>query len=233
MFATTRWSLVHAAGDDSTEARAALEQLCRIYRPAVLAWLRGRGYARTDAEDLTQGFFARFIEKRLHASADPERGRFRTYLRASLHHFVVNVHAYEQADRRRTRAAAGAIDPDTLPGDESALPDRAFERAWALATVERARHRLRREAEAAGKAALFERLQEVLLEPPGRDEYAAIAEAFGTRPNTIAVAAHRLRQRLRELVVEQIRLTVADPADVDDEFAVLDEALRTLGRGRR
>lgn len=225
MFATTRWSLVLASGDDCEEARAALEQLCRIYRPAVLAWMRRRGYSRTDAEDLTQAFFARFIEQRLHAAADPARGRFRAYLRASLHHFVLNAAKFDNAQRRRAARQAGDFDAASVPDQVTDQPDAAFERAWALATIDRARRRLRREAEAAGKLALYERLQRCLLESPEGTEYQQIATEFSTRPNTIAVAVHRLRQRLRELVVEEIRPTVADPSDIDDEYAVLARSL--------
>lgn len=225
MFATTRWSLVLAAGTDDADARLALEQLCRIYRPAVLAWLRGRGYSRSDADDLTQGFFARFIEKRLHETADPERGRFRTYLRTALHHFVVNATEYEHAARRHG-GPASEVDPESLAASDGEAPDRAFERAWALALVQRAMQRLRREADKAGKAALFMRLQECLVEAPESADYARIAAEFNTRPNTIAVAAHRLRQRLRSLVREEIALTVADPADIDAEYATVADSLR-------
>lgn len=226
MFETTRWSLVLAAGSDEAQARDALDQLCRIYRPAVLAWLRGRGHDRSDAEDLTQGFFARFIEKRLHESAMPERGRFRTYLRTALHNFVVNAIEYEQAARRHGVAAAG-VDPESLSGSELDAPDRAFERAWALALVQRAMQRLRKETEASGKSALFARLQECLVESPEDDAYARIAAEFNTRPNTIAVAAHRLRQRLRALVREEVACTVADPADIDAEYSAVAAHLRT------
>lgn len=231
MFETTRWSLVQAAGTGDAQARAALEELCRIYRPAVLAWLRGRGHGRSDAEDLTQGFFARFIEKRLHETAAPERGRFRTYLRTALHHFVVNAAEYEHAARRHAGQPASELDPADLAAADSEAPDRAFERAWALALVQRAMQRLRRETEAAGKAELFARLQDVLVEPPASQEYARIGAALGTRPNTIAVAAHRLRLRLRALVREEIALTVVDAGDIDAEYATVAAALRDA-RGR-
>lgn len=231
MFETTRWSLVQTAGTGDADARAALEELCRIYRPAVLAWLRGRGYSRNDAEDLTQGFFARFIEKRLHETAAPERGRFRTYLRTALHHFVINAAEYEHAARRHPGRPASDLDPETLTAAEGDAPDRAFERAWALTLVQRAMQRLRRETAEAGKAALFERLQDCLVEPPAGQEYARIAAAAGTRPNTIAVAAHRLRERLRALVREEIALTVADRAEIDAEYATVAVSLRDA-RGR-
>jgi RNA polymerase sigma-70 factor (ECF subfamily) len=226
MFETTRWSLVLAAGSDEAGARMALEELCRIYRPAVLAWLRGRGHPRSEAEDLTQGFFVRFIEKRMHESAIPDRGRFRTYLRAALHHFVINAAEYAQAARRHAGQPASAVDPETLAAAETDAPDRAFERAWALALVQRAMQRLRREAIEAGKAELFERLQDCLVEAPDSQDYARIAAAFGARPNTIAVAAHRLRKRLHGLVQEEIALTVADQSEIDAEYATIANSLR-------
>jgi RNA polymerase sigma-70 factor (ECF subfamily) len=227
-FATTRWSLVMAARAEGPEARDALESLCRAYRPAVLAFVRGWGYSRADAEDLTQGFFARFLEKRVHAAADPARGRFRVFLRTALHNFVATARTSANAGRRRAAGPAVDIEPDELPTNADAdLPDRAFERAWALLVVNRALQRLRREARAAGKQALFERLKGFLLEAPDRDDYERIAQETATRPNTIAVATHRLRQRLHELVRAELADTVADPVEVDGEYAAVLSALRT------
>ncbi len=226
MFETTRWSLVLAAGSDDASARLALEELCRIYRPAVLAWLRGRGHVRSEAEDLTQGFFVRFIEKRLYESVIPDRGRFRTYLRTALHHFVINVGEYTQAARRHAGQPASAVDPEALAAADSDAPDRAFERAWALALVQRAMQQLRREAIAAGKSELFARLQDCLVETPDTQDYARIATEFATRSNTIAVAAHRLRKRLHSLVREEIALTVADRSEIDAEYATIAASLR-------
>ena len=226
MFETTRWSLLLAAGADDAGARLALEELCRIYRPAVLAWLRGRGHGRTEAEDLTQGFFVRFIEKRLFESAIPDRGRFRTYLRTALHHFVVNAQEYASTARRQARQSNVDVDPESLSAAEGDAPDRAFERAWALALVQRAMQRLRREAVEAGKADLFKRLQHCLVEAPDSREYARIAEEFGTRSNTIAVAAHRLRKRLQDLVRDEIALTVSDESEIDAEYATIAASLR-------
>jgi len=221
-FQTTRWSLIIAARDDTPEARGALDALCRAYRPAVLTYVRGRGHSRGEAEDLTQGFFARFLERGLHASADRERGRFRVYLRTALHNFLVNTYEHDAAERRRPPQRPVDLDPDQLPtaaGDD--LPERAFERAWAVTVVQRAMQRLRREARAAGKGELFTRLQGFLLEAPDGDDYPRIAAELGMRANTIAVATHRLRGRLRELVREELADTVDRAEDVDDEYAAL------------
>ena len=227
VFQTTRWSLIVAARDDTPDARRALDSLCRTYRPAVFAYVRGHGYARGDAEDLTQGFFTRFLEKGLHETADPARGRFRVYLRTALHNFLVNAHERDAAQRRRPAQRNQDMDPDELPaeaGDD--LPERAFERAWALTVVSRAMQKLRREAKAAGKAELFGKLHGFLLESPAPDDYPRIAAEMGTRTNTIAVATHRLRQRLRELVCAELAETVMQPEDVESEYTALLDSMR-------
>lgn len=230
VFETTRWSLILAASEDTPDARDALDTLCRTYRPAVLAYVRGHGVPRADAEDLTQGFFARLVEKRLHATADPSRGRFRVYLRTALHNFMINAHERETARRRRPEQMVEQ-DPDELPTESGAdLPDVAFERAWALTVVNRALQRLRAEAKAAGKGELFSRLQGFLLEAPTAEDYPRIAAELGTRQNTIAVATHRLRQRLRQLVRDELAETVLDAADVESEYACLLDSVR-LPRG--
>lgn len=231
-FATTRWSLVLAASEEGPGARAALDTLCRAYRPAVLAYIRGWGYSRSDAEDLTQGFFARLVEKRVHAAADPLRGRFRVFLRTAVHNHMVSARESAHAARRRPAQGEASVEVDELPtpADEH-LPERAFERAFALVVVHRAMRRLRRETEAAGKRELFDRLQGFLLEAPERDDYDRLAAETGTRPNTIAVATHRLRQRLRDLVREELADTVTDATAVDAEYEAVVGAMRD-GRAR-
>ncbi len=228
MFETTRWSLVVAARSDRDSARAALEALCRIYRPAVLAYVRSRGHTRSDAEDLTQGFFTRFIEKRLHAHAEASRGRFRSYLLTSLRNYMVNAAEFDSAACRSTLAVDADTAPEDLPGAEGEGPERAFERAWALALVQRVFRRLRDEADAAGRGELYRRLQPFLLEAPEGDDYARLASEFGMRSNTLAVAAHRLRQRMRELAREEIADTVADADEVDSEYRDIAGTLRVL-----
>ncbi len=228
MFETTRWSLVVAARSDCEAARVALEELCRIYRPAVLAYVRGRGHSRSDAEDLTQGFFARFIEKRLHHHAEASRGRFRGYLLTSLRNYMVNAAEFESAARRSAMAVDTGTAPEELPTAEGEGPERAFERAWALALVQRVFRRLRDEADAAGRGGLYRRLQPFLLEAPDGDDYARVAAEFGMRSNTVAVAAHRLRQRMRALAREEIAVTVADEAEVDAEYRDIAGTLRAL-----
>lgn len=225
-FDTTRWSVVLQARGDPASARAALETLCRTYRPAVLAYVRAHTRARDDAEDLTQAFFARFLEQAWHASADPERGRFRSFLLTALKRFLIDAHAGAQALKR-----GGGYRFEPLAADDADMasdgdtPARAFDRAWAIAVLDSALAHLRGEAEQAGKLALFERLSEFLAEAPDETDYARAAADLNLRRNTLAVAVHRLRQRLRELVRQELADTTADRADMDTELHALREAL--------
>lgn len=225
-FDTTRWSVVLQARGDPAGARAALETLCRTYRPPVLAYVRSHVYARDNAEDLTQAFFARFLERAWHADANPERGRFRAFLLTALKRFLIDADAESSALKRGGGYRFESLDeetPDAPAGDES--PEKIFERAWAKAVLGAALAHLRDEAEAAGKLAMFDRLSEFLVEAPDEDDYARAAEDLQLRRNTLAVAVHRLRHRLRDLVREELAETTACPADMDSELRALREAL--------
>ena len=234
-FRTTRWSLLVAAGADAPDARAALAELCAIYRPAVIAYLRRTGHGRDQADDLAQSFFVRFLEKRLHAVADPERGRFRVFLRCALENYVSNLKQSERRERRGGNARHEAIEP----GDDRELgladtsaehaPEAAFERAFALALLARAFERLGAECVAAGKGALFADLREFIAETPDAQDYEALAARLHLRANTIAVAVHRLRKRLRELVRDELAEVAGAPDQIEEELAALREALG--GRG--
>jgi DNA-directed RNA polymerase specialized sigma24 family protein len=157
-FETTRWSRVLAARADGPDARGALEALCKAHRPAVLARIRGWGCSRSDAEDVTPGFFACFLARRVDAAADPLGGRVRVFLRTALHNLVISTRASANAGHRKSSQPASGIDPDgPASASDADLPDRAFERAWALLVAHRALRRLRAEAKDAGKLELFER----------------------------------------------------------------------------
>lgn len=216
------------AGTDCSDARVALEHLCRAYRPPVLALVRRHAQSREHAEDLTQSFFAKFLELGSYAVADPARGRFRTFLMTAIQRFLSNANAYAHA-AKRDGGAMLSFDPSIsslglkAPDEES--PERVFERAWAMTVLARSMERLREEAASAGKQALFESLEEFLIEAPATAEYAAAAAALGMRPNTVAVAVHRLRNRLRELLRAEVADTVAGDADVDEEMRVLRSVL--------
>jgi RNA polymerase sigma factor (sigma-70 family) len=225
-FDTTRWSLIlHAAGSGNG-ARAALETLCRTYRPAVLAYVRAHRRQRDDAEDLTQSFFAHLLEQRLAERADPERGRFRAFLLTSLKHFLASQYARASTQRRGGGTDALPLE-EFDPADDDG-PEQAFEREWAQAVLGEALARLHAEACRAEKEALFLRLRPFLLEMPDEDEYAAVAEAFGLRRNTLAVAVHRLRARLQDLVHQVVADTVDGRAEADAELRRLRTRFTTV-----
>jgi RNA polymerase sigma-70 factor (ECF subfamily) len=218
-FDTTHWSVILEGRRGPEQARAALDEICVTYRRPVFAYLRGRGYAATDADDLTQEFFARFVEHRWDARADPGRGRFRAYLLSALHHFLANELASRNASKRgggQHRVDLDLIAPTLSEGGES--PEDVFNRNWMLAVIEHAMLRLEHEAAALGRDALFRRLAEYLVEPPDADEYAVVARQLGLRANTVAVSVHRMRRRLRELVREELARTVSDDAALDAEL---------------
>lgn len=225
-FDTTRWSIVLRAAGGPADARVALESLCRTYRPPVLAYIRSRGRAPDAAEDLTQAFFTRFIERAWYASADPDRGRFRSFLLTLLKRFLVDADDEAHAQKRGGKVRfESAEEVGEAVVDGAGSPEEIFEREWARAVLGAAFARLRTEAKAAGKLALFESLSEFLAERPDEADYARVAESLHLRRNTIAVAVHRLRHRLRDLVREELAETTAGRADMDTELHALRDAL--------
>jgi RNA polymerase sigma-70 factor (ECF subfamily) len=227
-FHTTRWSVVRTAGTaPPAERRAALETLCQSYHAPVLAFVRKRSQDGAEAEDLAQAFFTRLLEKDELRRADPERGRFRSFLLAALQHFLAN-----EAEQRRAVKRGGGNAPASLDGEAgvgleprtSDTPEREFERAWARAVLTRALERLAEEQRAAGKEALFRELAPRLGSDEERVPHAEIARAAGTSENASRVALHRLRRRLAELVRDEVRETVG-PGEIEDEVHVLRAAL--------
>lgn len=227
-FQTTRWSLIVGARAASPAARTALDELCRAYRPPVLAYLRCRGLRGADAEDLAQAFFLHLLESQAHAHASPERGRFRNFLLTAVSNFLGDT-----IDARRARKRGGGahheslapVHAETLAGDPELMPERAFERSWATTVLSRAVERLRADAVRSGKEAVFDRLREFLLDSTDATGYGAAAAELGMRGNTVAVTVHRLRERLRQRVREELAQTVDSDADVDAELAALRAAL--------
>ncbi len=238
-FATTRWTLVVAAGaarrDGTPEARKALGELCVLYWYPVYAYVRRRGKDAEDALDLTQGFFTRLIDKNDLAAADPARGRFRAWLLASVKHYLANEWDRATAQKRGGGRTVLSIDGDDAedryrrePADPL-TPERIFDRRWALTLLEQALHDLQSECEREGKAELFAALKPTLT-GDGRDPsnpYRDIAAGLGTTEGALKVAAHRLRRRYRELLRQEIAETVATPQDIDDEIRDLFAALAT------
>ncbi len=227
-FQTTRWSVVLEARAGSEHSRRALEMLCRTYRAPVVAYVRGRGRSNEDAEDLAQAFFTRFIERDFHAQADPARGRFRSFLLTSLKNFLDDEREHGAAQKRGGRAQFQPLDGQTDIAGEHETPEQAFERAWAQAALRAAMRRLQAETAAAGKAALFAQLCEFLIERPDDAEYERIAKALNLRRNTLAVAVHRLRLRLRQLVREELADTAADDRELDREMHELRHSLAAV-----
>jgi RNA polymerase sigma factor (sigma-70 family) len=233
-FATTHWSLVRAARLDETSqtrAREALEELCRAYWYPLYAFVRSRGYSAVDAQDLTQTFFARIIETGGFASADRERGRFRSYLLGAMKHFLANEWHRAQAQKRGGRVKFiefDALDPEVRyagASNPSDNPDHLFDREWALQIVAGALQALREEMTKAGKSEQFDALKGSLT---GQDESPRehIAARLGMSTGAVKVAVHRLRQRYRTLLRDAIAQTVSSEADLDDEMRYLIAALR-------
>jgi RNA polymerase sigma-70 factor (ECF subfamily) len=226
-FHTTRWSLILDARGVSPVVSRALAELCSIYRPPVLACVRRHGHGANEADDLTQAFFEQLLRHETFAVAERARGRFRTFLLVSLRHFLANQAAIARAAKRGGGQQPVSIEAQSASGVEVAgedMPDLAFERDWADAVLRQAMLRLEAETPA-GKRELFLALRPFLLEAPDGDEYARVAGRLDMRRNTLAVAIHRLRQRLHELVRAELGETVAEPEAIETELEVLRRAV--------
>jgi DNA-directed RNA polymerase specialized sigma24 family protein len=232
-FATTRWSIVLAArAHGAPHAQAALENLCQTYWLPLYAYLRGVGCAPEEAEDIVQGFFARLLEKGDFAQVSPERGRFRSFLLAAVKHFLANERDRARAIRRGGGRAAFSLDVGAAESRYAAeacdrrTPETVFDRQWALTLLARVEDRLRGEFASAGKAERFAQLHPLLSGESGRS-YGEAAAALGLTENAVMVAVHRLRQRFRELLREEIAQTLSGPEQIDDEIRDLFAALQT------
>jgi RNA polymerase sigma factor (sigma-70 family) len=228
-FRTTRWSLIAAAGGSTTERRAALHELCELYWHPVYAFVRRSGRAAPDALDLTQGFFTRILEKNDLATADPERGRFRSWLLGALRHFLANEWDRERAQKRGGGVPALSIDAVMAEGRyvhelaDPLTPERLYERRWAITLLEHVVDELGQECAAAGQAARFERLKGSLV--GAEPSYEELAAELGEAAGTLRVAVHRLRRRYRDLLRAHIADTVERSEDVDEEIRHLLGAL--------
>lgn len=230
-FHTTRWSLVLEAqsGTDTTRARDAMAALCRDYWYPLYAFVRRRGYAPHDAQDLTQAFFTSLLEGNA-TMADPKRGKFRSYLLGALKHFLANDWNRMQAQKRgggQQLVEWDALDLEARYALEPAADtdaDTLYDRRWALDLLERAVTKLRSEFESKGDGAVFAALKGTLTgAEPARD---ALAAQLGLSEGALKVAIHRLRQRYREVLRAEIAETVDSPADVDEEMRHLVRVLR-------
>jgi RNA polymerase sigma-70 factor (ECF subfamily) len=232
-FTTTHWSVVLAAGHGSGEERArALERLCQTYWRPLYLYVRRRGHGPDDAQDLTQEFFRAFLQKNAVERADRTRGRFRTFLLCSLQNLLAKEWRKANTAKRGGRQPmlpldAAAAETQYLTNRfEELTPEKAYEKSWAVATLEEAMVNLHSEYQRSGKGGLFEQLRLLLWDEPKGDTYAELGQQLAMSEAAVKMAASRLRQRARELLRRQIANTVATPDEIEEEFRYLVAVLR-------
>jgi RNA polymerase sigma factor (sigma-70 family) len=232
-FATTHWSLVLTAQGRSPAADEALEKLCRTYWWPLYGFVRRNGFSPEEAQDLTQGFFVLLLERRDFDAVRREKGRLRSYLLVSLKNFLAKARRRELTLKRGKGRALVPL--EELVAREYAdaelshnlTADRIYERRWALTLLELVLARLEKEYRAAGNAKLFECLKEFLSDEPDRRSQAEVAAELGMTENAVKQAFHRLRQRYRQVLHDEIAQTVALPGDVEDELRHFISVLQT------
>lgn len=223
-FGTTQWSVVLQAKDcNASDAQQALERLCAAYWPPLYAFLRRSGEDDASAKDITQGFFARLLEKDYLRQVEREKGKFRSFLLASLKHFLADERDKARAQKRGGGRVipldnSGFENPYALDHADQWDPEKLFERKWALALLSQARQRLRAEYEGRGKTSLYELLTQLESQDASNPTFADAAKGTGLSEGGLKAAMFRLRQRHRELVRDEVARTVGNPADVDDEL---------------
>ena len=232
-FTTTHWSVVLEAQGESPAAREALENLCRTYWRPIYSFVRREGVRPEEAKDITQGFFALILERKDFQSVRQEKGRLRSFLLASLKHFMAN----ERRDAATIKRGGGrtVIPLDEIESYDSSEFDRGdmlrsdllYDRRWAFTVLDRVFARLREESERSLNPPLLQRLNTLLSDEPDRPSQAEIAREFGMTENAVKQAFHRLRQRYRQLLREEVAHTVATPAEIEDEMRHLIAVLRS------
>jgi len=240
-FANTQWSVIVAAGKTQTDpetARSALAQLCQTYWPPLYTYVRARGWSVHDAQDLTQSFFAELIERKIYARTDPEKGKFRSFLLASLKHFLSHAREREQTlkrgggyeflplDEGRTEEAESLFQTHIFSGRAAFPEDTLFERTWAQTLIATALDRLAADYKAEGKETLFQTFQTFLtIGPDPLPPYSDLAARLAVTESTVRSHITRLRARYREMLRAEVRRTLNSEAEVDEE---LHELLRVL-----
>jgi RNA polymerase sigma-70 factor (ECF subfamily) len=232
LFATTQWTTIFEAGGDSPEASRALEQLCTTYWYPLYAYVRRQGHSPHDAQDLTQAFFARLLEGKYLQLADRTRGRFRSFLLASLKHFLINDWKKGNRAKRGGRQEVLSLDEEnaesrfaTEPTTEQP-PDSLYDRGWAAVLLDHALAALRVEFDQSGKRDLFDNLKAFVWGEKSALSYAEMAGQLGMTEGAVKVAVHRLRQRYGELLRAEIAQTVSTPAEVNEELRYLVSVIR-------
>ena len=223
-FTTTHWSVVLEAQGESPAAQEALEKLCRIYWRPIYGFVRRQGIRPEEAEDLTQGFFAQLLERRSLSAVRKEKGRLRSFLLGALKYFLADEQRRAMAIKRGK--GQRLIPLEELRADEGIEMEPAdpvtaemiYERRWALTVLEHVLARLKDEYRAAGNAALFDSLKQLLPDEPGSPSQAEIAAYLGMTENSVRQAFYRFRQRYQLLLREEIAHTVATPGDIEDEL---------------
>ena len=232
LFAATHWSVVLAAGDEvSAGATEALEQLCRAYWYPLYAYIRRQGRSPEDAQDLTQEFFARLLKRKCLKLADPGRGRFRTFLLSSLKHFLINEWKQSNCQKRGGGRQVISLDAADTEGRLQAeppdhrTPEKAFERRWAMLLLDRVLDQLEAEWTANERGPLFHELKPFLMAEDSDRTYAEIAGRCGLSEGNVRITIHRLRLRFRELLRQEVAMTVEGAEAVDEEILHLMAAL--------
>jgi len=233
-FATTRWSLVVAAGDSrDPHGHEALESLCEAYWPPVYAYVRRRGYGPEEARDLTQGFFTELLERRRLKAARRERGRFRSFLLASVKNFIANEWDREHARKRGGDRVLLSLDFEAIERlyarapVEQVDPEKIFERRWAATLLERVLETLRAEMEASGNKERADRLLPFLTEVTTGIPYRQVAKELGMSESAVKVAIHRMRKRWGALLRAEVEEIVDGKEEVDSEIRHLFAALES------
>ena len=232
VFATTHWSIVLEAQGESPAAQEALEKLCRTYWRPIYGFVRRHGAGAEDAEDITQGFFALLLERKDLNSVRKEKGRLRSYLLASVKHFLADESRHAMAVKRgkgqrlipleeiREREGIDIERSDRLTADQ------IYERRWALTVLQQVMERLREEYRSAGNVRFFDQMKTMLMDEAERPSQAQVAGEFGMTENAVKQAFYRFRQRYQTLLREEIAHTVAMPGDIEDELRHLISVVR-------
>jgi RNA polymerase sigma factor (sigma-70 family) len=231
-FVTTHWSVVLTAGrNDTTRARQALGKLCQTYWFPLYTYARRRGYSAHDAQDLTQEFFAQLLDRESLAGANPQRGRFRSFILTAMNHFLISEWTKAKAKKRGGHFDVISLDLaaaeeryDLEPADNS-TPDKIFEKQWALTLLHEVMNQLESEYQREGKMELFTTLKQTLMGARESQPYAELAARLKMNEGAIKAAVHRMRKRYRELIRAEIAHTIAPSQDIEDEMRHLFSAL--------